>query len=207
MSWWIRTHRGAWLLALTVVTGVFVATVGDVTFLFPALQGSTPFGRVALVAAVPVVPAIALSAALHAGSRGNHLVASRRVMVGDALLTIGVIAVTAITMVAALPLGASPSVVEAGMRNTIAYICLAMVTGAYGGYRQQAITPVVYLLLASLFGREAGGTVAVWAWPVGAGDDVAFMLVPVILAAAAAFVLGRRIARGRVDAGGRMPPA
>ncbi|OUD87620.1 hypothetical protein BC477_06475 [Clavibacter michiganensis subsp. michiganensis] len=43
------------------------------------------------------------------------------------------------------------------MRNTIAYICLAMVTGAYVGYRQQAITPVVYLLLASLFGREAGG--------------------------------------------------
>jgi hypothetical protein len=199
MSWWIRTHRGAWLLALTIATSVVVATVGDVSFLFPALQGSSPFGRVALVAAVPVVPAIALSASLHAGIAGTYAAASRRVAIGDAALVVGVVLVASLAMITTLPLGASPAVVEAGIRNTAAYIALAMFTGAFVGYRQQAIAPVVYLLIASLFGRESGGTVAFWAWPVGAGDDPAFLLVPAVLVGLAVVVAGQRIIRGRID--------
>ena len=199
MSWWIRTHRGAWLLALTVATSLAVATVGDVSFLFPALQGSSPFGRVALVAAVPVVPAIALSVSLHAGLAGTYAAASRRVAIGDAALIVGVVLAASLTMVATLPLGTSPAVVEAGLRNTSAYIALAVVTGAFVGYRRQAIAPVVYLLIASLFGREPGGSVAFWAWPVGAGDDPAFLLVPAVLVSLATVVAGRRIIRGRLD--------
>lgn len=199
MIWWLRTHRGPALLVLTIVPSFIVAMTGDFAFLFPALQGSTPFSRVALSAAIPVIPTVALSTSLNAGSKGTYAVASRRTLVGDALLAVAIVLIASATMLAALPLGAAPAVVEAGIRNTAADVGLATLAGGFVGYRLQAIAPVVYLVVASLFGREPGDTVAFWAWPVGAGDDPGFLLVPAVLGLFAASVLLRRIAGGHLD--------
>jgi hypothetical protein len=181
MTWWLRTHRVIWLATACVIGSLASSLFGAASFLFPSLEGGSPFGSVPLFAVLPLAIIITLSTFLAEADQPIYRSVARARLRYDWTLSIGVIAVTAVV---SLPLLAvtSHGPVET-VRNVIGFVGLQWVLAPVLSYRYQAAAPVLYVFISAVFGRAAGaqGTVGAWAWPLAPSSEASFWILPSLL--------------------------
>lgn len=182
MTWWLRTHRTLWLAAACIISALGSSLLGGISFLFPSLEGGSPFGSVPLFAVLPLAISITLSTLLSDADQPVYRTAARARLSYDWALSCGAIAVTAAVSLPALAVTAHGPIET--VRNLIGFVGLQWILAPWLSYRYQAAAPVLYVFVSAVFGRAAGaqGSVAAWAWPLAPSADPTFWILPSLLA-------------------------
>lgn len=182
MIWWLRVHRTAALLGLTIALTALSVGLGPIGMLFPSFGGGAPFAMIPVAAVCPLVLAIAAGASI---SRAPFPAPTRRTDLLELSTVLLVIGLVCTIGTVGLALGADTAVSLAIIRNTIAFCALAVASRAVLGDRYQSVPGVLYLLVAGLFGRGTPDRPAVWAGVVTTNTELTYWLfvAPIVIVA------------------------
>jgi hypothetical protein len=165
---YLRSHRAGWALLVIAATYLLTAWLPRVSFASPV----SPDLRTASIAFPPLVVAIVATAIADTPiDLGERLSPRRLVFIGRVGLTV---AVTLVGMCGSLWIGLLGSVdgygAEAGARNVVALVGIALLTAAVIGVRLSWVGPLVCMSYSGLFiepQREQSGVWSVLTQPDG----------------------------------------
>ena len=199
MTWAMKARRYWVTIAVAVVAGIVGTVAGKIDLPIPFL--SSFLGPSTMPAAV--IPSLVLAVVAGAMIQSAELLwtaaSVRNVVAHSMALAVGVVAV-----VVAVSTLAGATVHDYGsawllVRDVIGLLLLWSSARALGANRFTGLVPVVYLLLASAFARNAVGEVRGWAWILGRDLGDPWALVTVITGGLLTllYVLRRRPLIGR----------
>lgn len=162
MTWWWRSHKGSWVIAVAFASALTSFVLNTLVISFPAFSGTSPFASVPIYVIAPVVPLLALSLAQTFAAPPIYRAAARSMRWREWLLSIGVLAASMAAAILTETMGWSHW--QEYMRSLTGLLGLQLLLSPLLTYRYQAIAPVLYLFVAALGGRAADGSVNDWAW-------------------------------------------
>jgi hypothetical protein len=181
MTWFLRGRRAAWAALVAVGSFALIGPLGSAGIAVPALAGSPTQLVWAMLAPLPVV--VTACAGL-ARERSIELVAARRVATYDALVCVGLVALTVGVALVLVPWAGATGLAAA--RSLAGLLALALVVARRFGQRFGALTAVVVVLASALAGTDVTGIVRWWAFPIAPTGAAAADVLVALLACAAA---------------------
>ena len=161
---WIETDRIDILAIVSAVATSAGELVSGGMIAVPAFGGNEPFAPVPIVSLLGMAIPLTYAGLFHAASLPQTLVAVVPLRVINVLAAGATLVLS--TLVAAL-LGTF--IWEDWLlyvRTVGPLTALVVVAVPFVGYRSAALAPALFVFLASIFGHESSGAVAVWAWVI-----------------------------------------
>lgn len=190
MTWWSRVRAVPAVVAVTAGTLLLASVSTGLIIPFPALFGGVP-PTVPLALVLPLAIAVVVAFALDRADPAVEVTASRPVARYDGAL-VAVVAGTCLAVALLPDWAARSAVMQAVGRNSLGYVSLTLLAGRFLP-SAAALPAAFWAVAASVLGRQTGGHIADWAWPVAPGDQRSSWVICCALAvAAAATVLARR---------------
>ncbi len=187
MIWWLRVRAAGPLASVSAAVLATVMALTGVVVPLPALLGGVPV-TVPLPLVLPLAVAIALASGLDRADPLLERTAHRHPRRYDLALA-GIL--VGVCLGFCLGFGVAPQaspqvlLLEAVGRNCLGYVALTMLGAGLLPRGTAALPAVGWAITASLLGRETGGRIAAWAWPVAPGDQTSAWVICTLIGVAA----------------------